>query len=64
MLEFNIYPCFVRVSSEGSGETVQTRRIARAFAARICDEYQNIMKLSTYSITLKMKIILLMILLS
>ena len=30
-------------NSEGSGETVQMRGLARAFAGRLCDKYQNLM---------------------
>ena len=31
------------VNSEGSGETVQMRRLAWAFAGRLCDKYHNLM---------------------
>ena len=30
-------------NSEGSGETARMRRLAWAFAGRICDKYQNLM---------------------
>ena len=30
-------------NSEGSGETVQMRKFAWAFAGRLCDKYHNLM---------------------
>ena len=30
-------------NSEGSGETVRMRRLARGFAGRLCDKYHNLM---------------------
>ena len=35
----HLHPYFLCANSEGSGETVQMRRIARAFAGRLCDKY-------------------------
>ena len=37
--KFHLRPSFVSASREGSDETAQTSRLARAFAARICDKY-------------------------
>ena len=34
---------FMCVNSEGSGETVQKRRLTWAFAGRLCDKYHNLM---------------------
>ena len=33
--------CFMWVNSEGSGETARMRRLAWAFAGRLCDKYHN-----------------------
>ena len=33
----------MRANSEGSGETALMRRLAWAFAGRLCDKYHNIM---------------------
>ena len=33
-------------NSEGSGETAQMRRLAWAFAGRLCDKYHNLMSRS------------------
>ena len=34
---------FMCANSEGSGETARKRRLARAFACRLCDKYLNFM---------------------
>ena len=34
---------FMCANSEGSGETARIRRLARAFAGRLCDKYHNLM---------------------
>ena len=34
-------PYFMGANSEGSGETVRMRRLAWAFAVRLCDKYHN-----------------------
>ena len=35
------FPYFMCANSEGSGETAQMRRLAWAFAGRLCDKYHN-----------------------
>ena len=34
---------FMCANSEGSGKTARMRRLAWAFAGRLCDKYQNLM---------------------
>ena len=34
---------FMCTNSEGSGETARMRRLAWAFASRLCDKYHNLM---------------------
>ena len=36
-----LLPYFMWANSEGSGETAQMRRLAWAFAGRLCDKYHN-----------------------
>ena len=36
-------PYFMCANNEGSGETVWMRRLAWAFAGRLCDKYHNLM---------------------
>ena len=38
-----LLPYFMCAISEGSGETARLRRLALAFAGRLCDKYHNIM---------------------
>ena len=38
-----LLPYFMCANSEGSGETAQMRRLAWAFAGRLCDKYHNLM---------------------
>ena len=38
-----LLPYFVCANSEGSGETARMRRLACAFAGRLCDKYHNLM---------------------
>ena len=38
-----LLPYFMCANSEGSGGTAQMRRLARAFAGRLCDKYHNLM---------------------
>ena len=38
-----LLPYFMCANSEGSGETARMRRLAWAFAARLCDKYHNLM---------------------
>ena len=39
-----LLPYFMSANSEGSGETVRMRRLAWAFAGRLCDKYHNLMR--------------------
>ena len=39
-----LFPYFMCAKSEGSGETARMRRLAWAFAGRLCDKYQNWLK--------------------
>ena len=39
----HLYPYYESSSGEVSGETAQVHNLVRAFAARICDTYQNLM---------------------
>ena len=43
-----LLPYFMCANSEGSGETVWIRRLARAFAGRLCDKYHNLMSWLLY----------------
>ena len=38
-LKLPLAPCIVWATSEGSGETAQMRRLARAIADCLCDKY-------------------------
>ena len=38
-----LLPYFMWSNSEGSGETARMRRLAWAFAVRLCDKYHNLM---------------------
>ena len=38
-----LLPDFMCANSEGSGETARMRRLAWAFAGRLCDKYHNLM---------------------
>ena len=38
-----LFPYFMCANSEGSGETARLRRLAWAFAGRLCDKYHNLM---------------------
>ena len=40
---FFYYHTFMCANSEGSGETAQMRRLARALPGRLCDKYHNLM---------------------
>ena len=42
VMSLNLRPSFVYVSGEVSGESVWTRRLAEAFAARIYDKCQRL----------------------
>ena len=42
-MDLHLCPYFVCASSEGSGETVWMRNLARAFTSRICDKSQILM---------------------
>ena len=37
-----LHPYFMCANSEGSGETARMRRLAWAFAGRLCDKYHNL----------------------
>ena len=39
---------FICVNSEGSGQTARMRRLAWAFAVRLCDKYHNVMSWLNY----------------
>ena len=39
----HLLPYFMCANSEGSGETARMRRLAFAFAGRLCDKYHNLM---------------------
>ena len=41
---FCLLPYFMCVNSEGAGKAAQMRRLAGAFAGRLCDKYQNLMR--------------------
>ena len=43
-----LLPYFMWANSEGSGETVQMRRLAWAFAGHLCDKYHNLMSCMTH----------------
>ena len=47
-------PYFMCANSEGSGQTARMRRLARAFAGRLCDKYHNLMSwlISLFSFSL------------
>ena len=38
-----LLPYFMCANSEGSGETARMRRLACAFAGRLCDKFNNLM---------------------
>ena len=38
-----LLPHFIYANSEGSAETARMRRLAWAFAGRLCDKYHNLM---------------------
>ena len=38
-----LLPYFMCANSEGSGEAERMRRLAKAFAGRLCDKYHNLM---------------------
>ena len=40
---FGLFPYFMSTNREGSGETARMRRLAWAFASRLCDKYHNLM---------------------
>ena len=40
---FRLFPYFMCANSEGSSETARMRRLALAFAGRLCDKYHNLM---------------------
>ena len=42
-LTLHLLPYLMCVNSEGSGESVWMRRLAWAFAGRLCDKYRNLM---------------------
>ena len=44
-----LLPYFMCANSEGSGETARMRRIAWAFAGRLCDKYHNLMSWLNYN---------------
>ena len=43
-------PYFMCANSEGSGETARMRRLARAFAGRLCDKCHNLMGWLNYQV--------------
>ena len=43
---------FMCVNSEGYGETARMRRLAWAFAGRICDKYHNLVSWLIYAFQL------------
>ena len=43
-----LLPYFMCKNSGGSGETERMRRLARAFAGRLCDKYHNLMSWLNY----------------
>ena len=43
-----LLPYFMYANNEGSGETVWMRRLTRAFAGRLCDNYHNLMSWLNY----------------
>ena len=45
-----LLPYFMWANSEGSGETARMRRLAWAFARRLCDKYHNLMSWLNYKI--------------
>ena len=45
---FRLLPYFIRANSEGSGQTARMRRLAWAFAGRLCDKYHNLMSWLDY----------------
>ena len=40
---YRLLPYFMCANSEGSSKTVRMRRLAWAFAGRLCDKYQNLL---------------------
>ena len=42
VLNTHLVPYYVYVRSKGSGETAHVGRLAPAFPAHLCDEYQNL----------------------
>ena len=47
-----LLPYFMCASSEGSGETARMRRLAGAFAGRLCGKYHNLMSWLIWSFTI------------
>ena len=43
ILALRLLPYFMCANSEGSGETARMRRLAWAFAGRLCNKYHNLM---------------------
>ena len=41
-IRFCLFQYFMCANSEGSGETARMRRLAWAFAGRLCDKYHNL----------------------
>ena len=52
---FRLLPYFLCANSEGSGETVQMRRLAWAFAGPLCDKYQ-LAQMNIYLVHFEMRI--------
>ena len=50
-----LLPYFKCANSEGSGETARMRRLAWAFASRLCDKYHNLMSWLILKFTLTKK---------
>ena len=48
--EITVLPYFMYVNSEGSGETVQMRRLTWAIAGGLCDKYHNLLGWLIYSL--------------
>ena len=45
-----LLPYFMCANSEGSGESVRMRRLASAFAGRLCDKYHNLMSWLNFTV--------------
>ena len=52
-----LLPYFMWANSEGSDETTQMRRLAWAFAGRLCDKYHNLMSWLKFNISSQLTVI-------